>query len=73
MFHEKGQWGERWGAYIQKASDVAGMIFKKILIKSLKIWRKIQKKLAENPITSKKLAGIISPASLAFRMYEKDI
>ena len=27
------------------------------------------KKLVENPITSKKLAGIISAASLAFRIY----
>ena len=45
-------------SYIQKASDVAEMVFSKILIKSLN--------LAEKPITSKKLVEKLSPETPLF-------
>ena len=49
---------------MQKASDVAEMVFSKSLIKSLN--------LAENPITLKKLADILTPETLVFCMYALD-
>ena len=50
---------------MKKRTFVAEMAFLKILIKSLNLAEN-PKKLAENPITSKKLAGRISPDTSLF-------
>ena len=48
-------------SYMKKRTFVAEMVFSKILIKSLN--------LAEKPITSNKLAEILSPETPLFFMY----